>query len=885
VTRRLAAAVLGLVAGCAAPPTPDARLEAADRSFAQRDWAAARDAYATIGADALARRDPVTAWRAGLGHCRAAFAAAGFAAEALACFDDALALAAGVAGREAETAYHACFAALRLGRMEQAEAWAQRALQAAERTDDARARSQAYGALGNVRSYQGRYRDSLDWNTRRVDVWRRAGPGSAELANALNNVAIDHRHLGHYDTAAAALEEALALYRARGDEGRSGPVLYNLANIRLHAGQREAGLALKLDALRVAEQRHDTAGQGLALTDLGGVYREAGDLSRARDHLVRALAIQRQDRRAYGEALALQGLASIELDAQDPAAAADLARQALELADGGDLGKERAVGRCLLAIAEARLGRHARGIELAHDALARAIALDDPDVELQAREALAAVFEAAGRPAEAAAAHVGAVDLLDSLRGRLELGDLRLGFAEPLIGAHEGAIANLLALGQDAEAFAIGERARARLLLELVAEHAAGDPADPIAALRAELREKSAEHAAAEGRRREALAAEIRGVERRLDAAIERERETDPLRSASRHPRPRPIDELRALLVRPGRPLLAWFWGERQVYGWRLDEATVRGAALGPAPALAAQVDFLRRALASAGDGVDWRPAAASVFSRLVAPLYAASDTAAVVVPDGPLALVPLEALPRHVGAPPLGAEATLYYGPSASVLAALAAAPPAGPFERDLLAVGVPGRVSAASSRALRAADFPLPHAAREAREIVAALDGRACDTLIGASATLPGLLALDLRRYRWLHFATHARVVEQPVTRSSLTLHGADLDLAGVRALHLDAEMVTLSACDTALGQRLRGEGVVGMTHAFLSAGARGVVASLWKVEDRATADFMNGFYVRLARGSPAAKALRDTRAELLGRGAHPAAWAAFVLVGGIR
>jgi CHAT domain-containing protein len=137
---------------------------------------------------------------------------------------------------------------------------------------------------------------------------------------------------------------------------------------------------------------------------------------------------------------------------------------------------------------------------------------------------------------------------------------------------------------------------------------------------------------------------------------------------------------------------------------------------------------------------------------------------------------------------------------------------------------------------------------------------------------------------RYRKLHFATHARVIERPAERSCLRLHGGNLDLAAVRALRLRAEVVTLSACETALGRRMRGEGVVGLTHAFLSAGARGVVASLWKVEDRATAEFMEAWYRRLGAGVPPARALHETRIAYFAAGAHPSVWAGFVLVGGI-
>ena len=135
----------------------------------------------------------------------------------------------------------------------------------------------------------------------------------------------------------------------------------------------------------------------------------------------------------------------------------------------------------------------------------------------------------------------------------------------------------------------------------------------------------------------------------------------------------------------------------------------------------------------------------------------------------------------------------------------------------------------------------------------------------------------------------ASHARVNDSPRGGASVAFADGQLELPAVRALDLGAELVTLSACDTALGRRIRGEGVVGMTHAFLSAGARSVVASLWKVEDRAAADFMDRFYQALAASHPPETALLIARQDCAAGVASgtacsaPSAWAAFILIGG--
>jgi CHAT domain-containing protein len=156
----------------------------------------------------------------------------------------------------------------------------------------------------------------------------------------------------------------------------------------------------------------------------------------------------------------------------------------------------------------------------------------------------------------------------------------------------------------------------------------------------------------------------------------------------------------------------------------------------------------------------------------------------------------------------------------------------------------------------------------------------------LIGRRASTGRWRALDPTRYRYLHFAVHARVDDRQPERTHLLLADGPLDLAAIRRLRLNADLVTLSACETALGRRVRGEGIIGLPHAFLSAGARGALVTLWRVDDRATAGLMRDFYRELQAGRPAAEALRLARRHRIGSGeaaAHPSYWAPFILVGG--
>jgi CHAT domain-containing protein len=150
------------------------------------------------------------------------------------------------------------------------------------------------------------------------------------------------------------------------------------------------------------------------------------------------------------------------------------------------------------------------------------------------------------------------------------------------------------------------------------------------------------------------------------------------------------------------------------------------------------------------------------------------------------------------------------------------------------------------------------------------------------------------ELSEYRRLHFATHGLLNRRNPRLSGLllSLYGPDgqarngfLRAEQVERLPLRADLVTLSACHTALGEPLRGEGLIGLTHAFLKAGASRVIVSLWEVEEQATTDLMTRFYTaHMAHGRPVAAALREAQLALrvASPGVPPADWAAFVVEG---
>jgi CHAT domain-containing protein len=173
-------------------------------------------------------------------------------------------------------------------------------------------------------------------------------------------------------------------------------------------------------------------------------------------------------------------------------------------------------------------------------------------------------------------------------------------------------------------------------------------------------------------------------------------------------------------------------------------------------------------------------------------------------------------------------------------------------------------------------------------AEQEVASLRARfpAATLLLGAEATR-GRVRLLAPGARVLHFATHAELDDRDPLGSAILLAPSDgtngrLEVHEIYGWSLAAELVVLSACETALGPVSEGDELVGLARAFIYAGAPSVVATLWQVDDRASAALMDRFYAGFATGATKAHALRAAQFEALRELGDPFFWAAYQLTG---
>jgi CHAT domain-containing protein/tetratricopeptide (TPR) repeat protein len=745
----------------------------------------------------------------------------------------------------------------------------------------------------------------------------------ANYAHTLHNSALPLRVLGRFDEAIARHHEAAGILRRLGDREGEARALHSLGTALITVGEPERAAELLRTAIRLRGDGGARNEQAVALVNLAEIERAAG---RARE----AIALDR-------EALAL---ATIPVDrarallslARDQMATGDLAaaRHSLDAISGLGLpASNRFVAQATTELAdlEAADGDRSR----AEGLFARALATQrDTGAELDRARTLQRRAAARLRAGDAVAALADATEALSSLDGIGVQGlqaEARAAFRASYRDAVELMLEILLRNADSAgdddnaqaalrQAFATSDRARAQLLSESAGTSDAALPAG----------------LAAERRRcYELLAGKRLQLDHLLDQghgdatrALDLARDIESLRTQARILESRIARSQQGVLlppladdvaagnrIPPGTVVAEYFLGRRHSWLFEVRSGRVTVHTLAPA----ADLERMAREL-----HVTWRrPARVAETSRnegrrlarsVLAPLGNEPAGSLWIVPDGALHLVPMAVLARQHW-PGLATGAAI-------VIPALSTLRPASATTRaegTLAVVADPvyesddPRIRAAARPAFAAeaprpgrGDRPplrrLPSTAIEARELatlVADPDSRL--VLLGTDASRARLAAARLDRYHIVHFALHALADSRDPALAMLALSQFDADgrpedgalrLYDIAQLRLNADLVVLSGCDTALGREIAGEGPIGLSHAFLRAGARSVVATLWQVPDSSTAALMREFYRELlvnGRAAPAALELAQSAIRRQSRWSDPYFWAGFQFVSNAR
>jgi CHAT domain-containing protein/tetratricopeptide (TPR) repeat protein len=687
-------------------------------------------------------------------------------------------------------------------------------------------------------------------------------------AQQLFRVGDDLAALGRGDEAVPPLEEALALTRASGDRPLEARALARLGEVRQASGRTEDAFDAFTQALALYRSSGGLRGEGTVLTSLGRLHARKGERGPADDCFVRALERLRAAGHRAGEAQALYERAALFRDGARLEEARDASSEALAIVESL---RGTITGDTLRA---SLLASRQEYYEQLVDVLLRLDARDS------GRGHAAAAFAVSERAR--------ARSLLDTLRERGA--NLREGVDAALI-AQEGALRQKLSAragryeGVEPTLLEADARIERRLRSRGARQQRLTErPAD--AAERAAVAEEIA-----------ALLDEHREIQRRIRAA-------SPRYAALTQPPPAPIEDVQQKVLDGDTALLEYFLGAERGVLWLVTRDSVDVFELPPRRAVEDAARDLYGCLKARGDVVEFEsarerrgrlaaadarlPRAAQALSAMIlAPLGERMlPPRLLIVAHGALQYVPFAALTRPGRPAPLLVEHEIVYAASASVLMELrAGAPREGRSEKDLAVLADPVFGDA----------YPrLPHTRVEAAELVRLAGKDRTVTALGLDANRDAIAGPAFAGCRIVHLATHAFVDGERPEMSGLVLSLVDAkgrpDDRGILRLHdiydlkLDADLVVLSACQTALGQEVRGEGLVGLTRGFLYAGARRVVASLWSSPDEATAVLMSAFYRNLLkRGLTPPAALRAAQLSLRRSGRWTAYdWAGFIVQG---
>ncbi len=682
----------------------------------------------------------------------------------------------------------------------------------------------------------------------------------------------------------------------------------------------EAALAL----YRPAEIRTHPYWKARTLKRLGLLAEEQGRPEEARRDFEAALAVP-TGFDACGRATALASLALLEdrtlggtsVDARMSDAYATLGQNTCPL-------EEVTVARIAGALAERR-GEAAAALAAYERERDLAASHGDRSGLADALTAVARAEHSLGRDREALASNTRALAILEAVRPTVLRDDLRAAFFATAQDAFDLQIALQTGLGLGEAAWATAERGRAQALRDLLLDSGAGleRRTDPslVAHERSLQRQLNYLDSTEQSLRGEALQERRREIDARvadLETVRGEIRRASPAYAAITAPEPLSLAAVQRDLLDDDTLLLEYRLGDGASRLWAVSRDAFATFSLPPRAEIEATALEAGRWLRS----LDWPgrnpPALCALAREVLAPAAALlGERRLVVVADGALETVPFAALPDPAAAgpcadaPPLVAGHEVVDLPSVSALVAqrrlLATRRPAPGWlavvadpvygagdERLARSDAGPATVRPAARGGGASARFRrLPYSGEEAAAVLAGLPPDRVFQAIGFDAAKATVAGGALAGFRVLHFATHGVLdAEQPLlsylalserNRQGRAVDGA-LYAHEIYDLDLPAELVVLSACDTALGRPVRGEGLVsGLPRAFLYAGAARVLVSLWQVEDRSTRDLMAGFYHGLLqRGLAPGRALQEAQRSLWRAGKPPRQWAAFVLQG---
>ena len=780
--------------------------------------------------------------------------------------------------------------------------------------------------MGEVYALWSDHQRALEHFRQALPAQRRIGDRLRESLT-LSNIGLVYSNTGQHREALPFFDEALAAARTSGNRRVEGRVLINQGGAFRELGETARALTAYEQALALQQKGGDRLGESDTLNAIGVLLMRSGDNEKALDYYRRALTLQQAVGSRRSQAATLNNIASVLIGrgAADDAFAAW--NESLSLRR--DVQDRRGEAESLYGVARVHRvrGRLTEAVTAAAAALDIVESLRTKLVGLEMR-------------ASAFATSLDMYDLVTATLMDLHATSPDGGYAARAFHVTERARARALldalveTQGGVRGGISDALRSRERDLQDRINSRA-----------ERQIQLLSGNHTAAEAERANREMAALLTERRELDAEI---RASSPRYAELTQPRPLDAETVQRQVLDDETLLLEYALGAERSHLWVLSRASmtthrlpareeVERAARTFYELLTARNTELpdelpaarQRRVAAADASLD--AAARALSAMLLGPVAGElGSKRLLIVADGALQYVPFAALPDPAAGAsadePLIVRHEVVLAPSASAVAVLRSerrdsgrpakrvaiiADPVFSADDPRVNRQAVGRTASArqpaASLATAAGDvlrsgadlgvssFRRLRFSREEAQTIASLT-QAHERLqaVGFEASRATALTTDLTQFGIVHFSTHGLLNNTHPELSGLVLSLYDargqpqdgfLRLHDIYTLRLNADLVVLSACETALGREIRGEGLIGLARGFMYAGASRVVASLWNVEDQATAALMKEFYQgMLVSGQSPAAALRAAQLSLW-RGKRwrtPYYWGAFVLQG---
>lgn len=771
----------------------------------------------------------------------------------------------------------------------------------------------AVNNMANIVAGLGDYQKALDLYQQSLALYRIVGDRQGEGV-ALNNIAWAYAQFGEYEKAIEIYQQALKVMREIGFKSGIATILSNIGVNYAHLEDYRKALEMHLEVLPLRPEKDDREGRGTTFNHIATCYWKLGEKEKALDYYTQALALHRSTGNQLQLAKTLKSFGVYLRDEGQTGKALDYLNEALTITR--TIGEQTLEANTLSELAKLEFdrGNHVDARKVIEQAIA---AIESVRTNLKSQQLRASFLASVRKYYEFD------VEVLMQMHQQRP----NEGFAEA--------------------ALQISEKGRARSLLELLREARAEikQGLDPSLIERESyLRRKIAEKAEQQTRllskkyteeQASALSKEIEVLTTEYDQVQTRIRQASPRYAALVEPSPIGVEAIKKQLLDADTVLLEYALGEQKSFVWAVTPDSVKSFELPGRAQIEQEAKRFYQLLTQRGVNVSSEtlaqrkerlnhadleyPAVAGNLSRmLLAPLAAElKQKRLVIVAEGVLQYVPFSALPSPGAERPLIVDHEIVTLPSASVLAelreefanrkpaskavAVLADPVFSATDSRLTGKTSAAEVSAASFDAERSMAesgvgglVRLRFSRQEADEIARLAGDKRNLKALDFSANRAVATDARLSDYRIVHFATHGLINNQHPDLSGIVLSLVDeqgrpqngfLRLYDIYNLKLNADLVVLSACQTALGKEIKGEGLVGLTRGFMYAGAPRVVASFWRIDDRATADIMRRFYEAMLKdGLPPAAALRAAQVSMLNdkRWQSPHFWAAFTLQG---